>query len=159
MLYTGDKLSSSTFCCLSVSVSGISNTRPNLHFIQYIQAYKPFADHVPPNFKNSSSDNNLYDCHGSRLVILVSELFDLPGIFILHYVFVLSLFVFVCGALQFVNILLIFCYSQYLFCLCLYVFIFRLYLFCCSIQCVPKEVHDKNQNGQRHTLLPAAVYM
>ena len=27
------------------------NTRPNLHFFQYIQAYKPFADHVPPNTK------------------------------------------------------------------------------------------------------------
>ena len=50
MLYTGDKLSSPIFC-LWVSVSGISNTRPNLHFFQYIQAYKPFADHVPPNTK------------------------------------------------------------------------------------------------------------
>ena len=51
MLYIGDKLSSSIFCCLSVSVSGIGNTWPNLHFFQYIQAYKPFADHVPPNTK------------------------------------------------------------------------------------------------------------
>ena len=51
MLYTGDKLSSNTFCCLSVSVSGIGNTRSNLHFFQYIQAYKPFADHIPPNIK------------------------------------------------------------------------------------------------------------
>ena len=50
MLYTGDKLSSTIFC-LWVSVSGIGNTRPNLHFFQYIQAYKPFADHVPPNIK------------------------------------------------------------------------------------------------------------
>ena len=37
--------------CQCVSVSGIGNTRPNLHFFQYIQAYKPFADHVPPNIK------------------------------------------------------------------------------------------------------------
>ena len=37
--------------CEWVSVSGISNTRPNLHFFQYIQAYKPFADHAPPNTK------------------------------------------------------------------------------------------------------------
>ena len=36
---------------MSVSVSGIGVTRPNLHFSQYIQAYKPFADHVPPNIK------------------------------------------------------------------------------------------------------------
>ena len=50
-LYTGDKLSSTIFCCLWVSVWGIGNTRPNLHFFQYIQAYKPFADHVPPNSK------------------------------------------------------------------------------------------------------------
>ena len=33
------------------------------------------------------------------------------------------------------------------------------FVYICSIQCVPKEVHDKNQNGQRHTLLPAAVYI
>ena len=32
-------------------MSGIGNTRPNLHFFQYIQAYKPFADPVPPNTK------------------------------------------------------------------------------------------------------------
>ena len=32
-------------------MSGISVTRPNLHFFQYIQAYKPFADTVPPNTK------------------------------------------------------------------------------------------------------------
>ena len=50
MLYTGDKLSSPIFP-LWVSVSGIGVTRPNLHFFQYIQAYKPFADHVPPNTK------------------------------------------------------------------------------------------------------------
>ena len=50
-LYTVDKLSSSTFCCLSVCVSGIGNTWPNLHFFQNIQAYKPFADPVPPNTK------------------------------------------------------------------------------------------------------------
>ena len=30
---------------------GISVTRSNLHFFQYIQAYKPFAVHVPPNTK------------------------------------------------------------------------------------------------------------
>ena len=36
---------------MSVSMSGIGDTRPNLHFFQYIQAYKPFADHVPPNTK------------------------------------------------------------------------------------------------------------
>ena len=35
-----------------VCVSGISNTRPNLHFFQYIQAYKLFADHAPPNTKH-----------------------------------------------------------------------------------------------------------
>ena len=50
-LYTADKLSSPIFCCLSLSVSGIGNTRPNLYFFQYIQAYKPFADPVPPNTK------------------------------------------------------------------------------------------------------------
>ena len=50
MLYTGDKLSSPIFP-LWVSVSGIGVTRPNLHFFQYIQAYKPFADPVPPNTK------------------------------------------------------------------------------------------------------------
>ena len=48
MLYTGDKLSSSIFWCLSVSQWGIGVTRPNLYFFQYIKAYKPFADHVPP---------------------------------------------------------------------------------------------------------------
>ena len=32
-------------------MSGIGNTRPSLHFFQYIQAYKPFADPVPPNTK------------------------------------------------------------------------------------------------------------
>ena len=47
-LYTGDKLSSTIFCCLSVFEWGIGNTPPNLHFFQYIQAYKPFADPVPP---------------------------------------------------------------------------------------------------------------
>ena len=36
---------------MSVSMSGIGDTRPNLHFFQYIQAYKPFGDHVPPNTK------------------------------------------------------------------------------------------------------------
>ena len=46
-LYTEYKLSSPIFCCLS----GIGVTRPNLHFLQYIQAYKPFADHVSPNSK------------------------------------------------------------------------------------------------------------
>ena len=46
-LDTGEKLSSSIFCCLS----GIGVTRPNLHFFQYIQAYKPFVDPVPPNTK------------------------------------------------------------------------------------------------------------
>ena len=46
-LYTGDKLSSTIFCCLW----GIGNTQPNLHFFQYIQAYKHFADLVPPNIK------------------------------------------------------------------------------------------------------------
>ena len=34
-----------------VCLWGIGVTRPNLHFLQYIQAYKPFADHVPPNSK------------------------------------------------------------------------------------------------------------
>ena len=42
-LYTVDKLSSPIFCCLSV--------RPNINFFQYIQAYKPFADPLPPNTK------------------------------------------------------------------------------------------------------------
>ena len=51
-LYSLDKLRSSIFCFLSVCASGIGNTRPNLHFFQYIQAYKPFADHVPPNTKH-----------------------------------------------------------------------------------------------------------
>ena len=32
-------------------MSGTGVTRPNLHFFQYIQAYKPFADLVPPNIK------------------------------------------------------------------------------------------------------------
>ena len=50
-LYTVDRQSSSIFCCLSVCLSGIGVTRPNLHFFQYIQAYMPFADHVPPNIK------------------------------------------------------------------------------------------------------------
>ena len=46
-LYTLYKLSSSIFCCLWVkSVSGIGNTRPNLHFFQYIQAQKPFTDSI-----------------------------------------------------------------------------------------------------------------
>ena len=46
-LYTLYKLSSPIFCCLS----GIGVTQPKLHFFQYIEAYKPFADHVPPNTK------------------------------------------------------------------------------------------------------------
>ena len=33
-------------------MSGIGVTRPNLHFFQYIQAYKPFADPVPPTTKH-----------------------------------------------------------------------------------------------------------
>ena len=48
-LDTVEKLSSPIFCCLSVCLWGIGNTWPNLHFFQYIQAYKPFADHVPSN--------------------------------------------------------------------------------------------------------------
>ena len=36
---------------MSVCLWGIGVTWPNLHFFQYIQAYKPFADHVPPNSK------------------------------------------------------------------------------------------------------------
>ena len=47
MLYTGDK----PYILMSVCMSGIGNTRPNLHFFQYIQAYKPFTDPVPPNIK------------------------------------------------------------------------------------------------------------
>ena len=39
------------FEVLSVSMSGIGDTRPNLHFFQYIHAYGPFADYVPPNTK------------------------------------------------------------------------------------------------------------
>ena len=38
----------SSVVCEWVSMSGIGNIRPNLHFFQYIQAYKPFADPVPP---------------------------------------------------------------------------------------------------------------
>ena len=34
-------------------MSGIGNTRPSLHFFQYIQAYKPFADPLPPNTKQN----------------------------------------------------------------------------------------------------------
>ena len=41
-LDTVEKLSSSIFCCLW----GIGVTRPNLHFFQYIQAYKPFDDPI-----------------------------------------------------------------------------------------------------------------
>ena len=33
------------------SVSDIGVTRPNLYFFQYIKAYKPFADPVPPKTK------------------------------------------------------------------------------------------------------------
>ena len=50
-LDTVEKLSSPIFCCLSVSLSGIGVTRPNLHFFQYIQAYKPFADPIQLNTK------------------------------------------------------------------------------------------------------------
>ena len=32
-------------------MSGIGNTRPNLHSVQYIQAYKPFSHPLPPNIK------------------------------------------------------------------------------------------------------------
>ena len=46
MLYTGEKLSSPIFWCLSVCVSGIGNTWPNLHFFQYMQAYKHFTDPI-----------------------------------------------------------------------------------------------------------------
>ena len=48
-LYTLYELSSPIFCCLWVSESGIGVTRPNLHFFQYIQAYKPYTDSVPTN--------------------------------------------------------------------------------------------------------------
>ena len=41
-LDTVEKLSNPIFCCLS----GIGVTRPNLHFFQYIQAYKPFDDPI-----------------------------------------------------------------------------------------------------------------
>ena len=34
--------------CEWVSESGIGVTRPNLHFFQYIQAYKPYTDPIPP---------------------------------------------------------------------------------------------------------------
>ena len=36
---------------MSVCLWGIGVTHPNLHFFHYIQAYKPFADPVPPNTK------------------------------------------------------------------------------------------------------------
>ena len=44
-LDTVEKLSSPIFC-LWVSVWGIGNAWPNLHFFQYIQAYKPIADPI-----------------------------------------------------------------------------------------------------------------
>ena len=47
-LYTGDKLISPIFCCLSVRHRCQPTKSP---IFQYIQAYKPFADHVPPNTK------------------------------------------------------------------------------------------------------------
>ena len=50
MLYTGDKLSSTIFWCLSVCEASVSPDQIST-FFQYIQAYKPFADHVPPNSK------------------------------------------------------------------------------------------------------------
>ena len=37
--------------CDNCDNCGIGVTRPNLHFFQYIQAYKPFADPVPYNTK------------------------------------------------------------------------------------------------------------
>ena len=43
--YTLYKLSSPIFCCLL----RIGNTRPNLPFFQYIQAYKPCTYSVPNN--------------------------------------------------------------------------------------------------------------
>ena len=39
-----NRLSSSIFCCLSVSLLGTRNTQLNLHLFKYIQAYKPYFD-------------------------------------------------------------------------------------------------------------------
>ena len=46
-LWTLDKLSSTIFCCLWVSLWGIGVTQPNLHFFYYIQAQKPFTVLIP----------------------------------------------------------------------------------------------------------------
>ena len=39
-----NRLSSSIFCYLSVSLLGTRNTQLNLHLFKYIQAYKPYFD-------------------------------------------------------------------------------------------------------------------
>ena len=41
------------YSVVCVCVSGIGDTRPNLHFFQYIQANKPFSDPLPPNTKQN----------------------------------------------------------------------------------------------------------
>ena len=51
-------------------MSGIGNIRPNLHFFQYIQAYKPFANPVPPNTKQYKLILTKYQPVSSFLVIL-----------------------------------------------------------------------------------------
>ena len=51
MLYTGDKLSSTIFCCLSVCQGSVTPDQISTFSNIYIQAYKPFADPVPPDTK------------------------------------------------------------------------------------------------------------
>ena len=53
-LYTGDKLSSSIFCCLWVSVWGIGNTQPNLHFSNIYRHTSPLLTlyHLKPSSTN-----------------------------------------------------------------------------------------------------------
>ena len=79
MLYTGDKLSSPIFP-LWVSVSGIGVTRPNLHFFQYIQAYKPFANPVPPN---TSTSTNSYWPSTSQYRHILTQYHQVP--LIIHH--------------------------------------------------------------------------
>ena len=55
-LYTGYKLSSPIFCCLWVCLSGISVTRPNLHFFKYNFLHihdkkRAWANILPSHFK------------------------------------------------------------------------------------------------------------
>ena len=74
--YTVDKLSSTKFCCLSVS--GISNTWPNLHFFQCRQAYKPFAD--PAHYHLIPSSTNLYWPSTSQYRHILTQYHQVPPI-------------------------------------------------------------------------------